>query len=150
LKWRSAADAASREDQIVNAPAPARLSTVLYIEDNLSNVDLVAGILARRPDWALTSAVTGRLGLELATSIAPTVILLDLHLPDIQGIDVIMALRANPVTSAIPVAIVSADATHDNIIRLLDAGAQEYFVKPIEISQILTFLDDHVATRSGE
>src|SRR4051794_27655456 len=101
----------------MNAPAPTRLSNVLYIEDNPSNVDLVAGILARRPDWTLTTAVTGRPGLELANSIAPTVILLDLHLPDIQGIDVIMALQANPATSAIPVAIVSADATHDNIIR---------------------------------
>jgi CheY-like chemotaxis protein len=134
----------------MNVPAPARTSTVLYVEDNLSNVDLVAGILARCPDWTIRTAGTGRRGMELAISIAPTVILLDLHLPDIQGIEVITALKADPATSAIPVAIVSADATHDNISRLLGAGAEEYFVKPIDISRILAFLDAHAAHKGRQ
>src|SRR6478609_9656092 len=76
--------------------ASTRLSTVLYIEDNPSNVDLLAGILCRRPGWSLTHAGTGGLGLELAGTTEPTVILLDLHLPDIKGLDVIKALQANP------------------------------------------------------
>ena len=133
----------------MNVPATLR-STVLYIEDVSSNVELVAGILAHRPHWTMTTAGTGRRGLELATTVAPTVILLDLRLPDIQGIEVISALQANPATCAIPVAVVSAYATLDNISRLRDAGATEYFVKPFNISQILTFLDVHAAHNGRE
>ncbi len=120
-----------------------RLSTVLYIEDNPSNVDLLAGILRRRPGWALTHAGTGGLGLELAGTTDPTVILLDLHLPDISGLDVIKALQANPDTASIPVALISADATSAQVSRLLDAGADEYFTKPIDVGTIFTFLDSH-------
>ena len=116
-------------------------STVLYIEDNSSNVDLLKGILRRRKDWIMTAAGTGRHGLELATTTEPTVILLDLHLPDIDGIDVIRALQANPKTSGIPVAILSADATRAHVSRLLDAGAQKYFTKPIDVTEIYAFLD---------
>jgi CheY-like chemotaxis protein len=71
------------------------------------------------------------------------VILLDLHLPDIKGLDVIKALQANPDTASIPVAVLSADATSTQVSRLLDAGAREYFTKPIEVAEIFTFLDSH-------
>ena len=123
--------------------ASTRLSTVLYIEDNPSNVDLLAGILRRRPGWTLTHAGTGGLGLELAGTTEPTVILLDLHLPDIKGLDVIRALQANPDTASIPVAVLSADATSTQVSRLLDAGAEEYFTKPIDVTEIFAFLDSH-------
>jgi CheY-like chemotaxis protein/anti-sigma regulatory factor (Ser/Thr protein kinase) len=123
--------------------ASTRLSTVLYIEDNPSNVDLLAGILCRRPGWSLTHAGTGGLGLELAGTTEPTVILLDLHLPDIKGLAVIRALQANPDTARIPVAVLSADATSAQVRRLLDAGAEEYFTKPIDVAEIFAFLDSH-------
>ena len=87
------------QPQRAHQQARTRLSTVLYIEDNPSNVDLLAGILRRRPGWTLTHAGTGSLGLELAGTTEPTVILLDLHLPDIEGLDVIKALQANPDTA---------------------------------------------------
>ena len=70
-------------------------------------------------------------------------ILLDLHLPDIKGLDVIKALQANPDTAGIPVAVLSADATSAQVSRLLDAGAQEYFTKPIDVTEIFAFLDSH-------
>src|SRR6478609_3469593 len=123
--------------------ASTRLSTVLYIEDNPSNVDLLAGILCRRPGWSLTHAGTGGLGLELAGTTEPTVILLDLHLPDITGLDVIRALQANPDTASIPVAVLSADATSTQVGRLLAAGAVEYFTKPIDVTEMFAFLDSH-------
>jgi DNA-binding response OmpR family regulator len=106
-------------------------------------VDLLAGILCRRPGWSLTHAGTGGLGLELAGTTEPTVILLDLHLPDIKGLAVIRALQANPDTARIPVAVLSADATSAQVRRLLDAGAEEYFTKPIDVAEIFAFLDSH-------
>ena len=140
-------------DQPESAPPPHtpaghrdasnRLSTVLYIEDNPSNVDLLAGILRRRPGWTLTHAGTGSLGLELAGTTEPTVILLDLHLPDIKGLQVIKALRDNSSTARIPVAVLSADATSSQVGQLLDAGAQKYFTKPIDVAEIFAFLDSH-------
>jgi DNA-binding response OmpR family regulator len=134
-------DPHSKTGRIGQAPVRTSGSTVLYIEDNSSNVDLLAGILRRRPDWTMTQAGTGGLGLELAKSTEPTVILLDLHLPDIDGIDVMKVLQANPKTSGIPVAILSADATGAHVSRLLDAGAQKYFTKPIDVTEIYAFLD---------
>jgi len=118
-------------------------STVLSIQDNPSNVDLLTGVLRRRPGWSMLHAGNGRLGLELAATGEPTVILLDLHLPDINGIDVLEALRADPKTSDVPVAILSADATPTQLQRLITAGAQTYLTKPIDVRELLTFLDTH-------
>ena len=135
-------NAASTTDS-TGQPPPTALSSVLYIEDNSSNVDLLIGILRRRPDWAMTHAGTGARGLELATTTEPTVILLDLHLPDIKGLEVITALRGNPMTAAIPVAVLSADATRSQVSRMFDAGAQKYFTKPIDVAEVHAFLDSH-------
>jgi len=118
-------------------------STVLSIQDNPSNVDLLTGVLRRRPGWSMLHAGNGRLGLELAATGEPTVILLDLHLPDINGIEVLEALRADPKTSDVPVAILSADATPTQLQRLITAGAQTYLTKPIDVRELLTFLDTH-------
>ena len=115
--------------------------TVLYIEDNHSNIDLLTAVLRLRPGWTMIHAGTGGHGLELAATNVPTVILLDLHLPDIDGIDVLQTLRTDPTTSAIPVAILSADATPGQERRLLAAGAQKYLTKPIDVRELLAFLD---------
>jgi PAS domain S-box-containing protein len=141
---------APTENRPGKVPAPTSPSTVLYIEDNSSNIDLIAGILRRRLNWTMSEARTGRQGLELANTTAPTVILLDQHLPDTHGLEVIKALRSNPRTSAIPVAVLSADTTHADISRSLLAGAQEYFTKPIDVTQILAFLDAHAHPRKSE
>ena len=124
-------------------PAPTRRSCVLYIEDNPSDVELLAGILHRRPGWALTDAGTGGIGVELAGATDPTVILLDLHLPDINGLVVLKTLRNNPRTCDIPVAVLSADAASTQAGHLLAAGAEQFFTKPVDVAEILTFLDSH-------
>ena len=91
----------------------------------------------------MSHASTGRAGLELASTL-PVVILLDLHLPDTDGIDVLQALKADPVTADIPVAVLSADASRRQIDRLLAAGAEQYLTKPLNLVDVFAFLDVHM------
>jgi signal transduction histidine kinase len=123
-------------------PAPSRHSKkILHIEDNASNLRLVERILARDGDIELVSAMQGRLGLELAREHKPALILLDLHLPDITGDEVLRQLRDDPHTSGIPVVVVSADATAGQIRRLLAEGAQAYLTKPLDVAQLRDLVD---------
>jgi len=114
---------------------------VLYIEDNLSNLKLIERLLEGRTEVTLISAMTGTLGVELAQQHLPDLILLDLHLPDLQGDAVLARLRRDPRTAAIPVVILSADATATQIQRLLAAGARDYLTKPINVGGFLGLLD---------
>ena len=116
--------------------------TVLYIEDNLPNFRLVERVLARRPSVMLLSAMQGSLGLDLARDHRPDLILLDLHLPDIPGQEVLERLRSEPTTSDIPVVVVSADATAGQVERLMASGARAYLTKPIDVRQLLRILDE--------
>ncbi|MEA3184557.1 MAG: hypothetical protein QOJ74_1034, partial [Ilumatobacteraceae bacterium] len=115
---------------------------LLYIEDNLSNLRLVERLLESRPDVELIAAMQGRLGLELTRQHLPAAVLLDLHLPDIDGSEVLRYLREDPTTSSIPVIIVSADATPGQIRRHLAAGAYAYLTKPLDVREILELLDE--------
>jgi signal transduction histidine kinase/ActR/RegA family two-component response regulator len=134
-----------RLDRPASAPPPATNGSatrkVLYIEDNLSNLRLIERVLTRRPDVSLVSAMQGRLGLALAREHLPIMILLDLHLADIGGEEILSQLLADPLTASIPVVIVSADATPGQIGRLLAAGAVAYLTKPIDIDQLLHEVD---------
>jgi signal transduction histidine kinase/response regulator RpfG family c-di-GMP phosphodiesterase len=116
--------------------------TILYIEDNLSNIRLVEQILERYPGVRLLQALQGKLGLDLANAHTPDWILLDLHLPDMRGEEVLTALRQEPRTQEIPVSVLSADATPGQINRLLAAGAREYLTKPLDVRQIIALLED--------
>ncbi len=109
--------------------------TLLYIEDNISNLTLIEHLLSEYPPIKLISAMQGSLGLELASRHQPDLILLDVHLPDLSGAEVLSRLKANPCTSAIPVVVLSADATKSQIDRLLAAGANEYLTKPLEVDR---------------
>ena len=127
------------------SPAVSTRWVALYIDDNLPNVQLVQGILARRPEVRLLTALQGALGLELAQQHCPDVILLDLHLPDINGDEILRRLRANPKTKDIPVVMISADATPGQTERLLHAGATDYLSKPFDIGHFLRVLDGCIA-----
>ena len=118
-----------------------KIATLLYVEDNLANNLLMERILENRPEVRLISAMQGRLGLDLARQHSPDLILLDLHLPDMNGMEVLRGLRGDPRTSSIPVAMISADATPGQVDRLLAAGAQEYFTKPLDVKRLLQFVD---------
>ncbi|MGH2375335.1 MAG: response regulator, partial [bacterium] len=116
--------------------------TVLCIEDNLSNVKVMQRLLAHRPGVRLVPTMQGRLGLGLARQHRPHLILLDLHLPDIPGIEVLRLLREDPETAKIPVVVTSADATPGQIERLLAAGARAYLTKPLEVKKLFELLNE--------
>jgi signal transduction histidine kinase/ActR/RegA family two-component response regulator len=121
-------------------PPGASLS-VLYIEDNPANVEVIARFLQGRPNTTLRSATSGRAGLECAVRDVPDIILLDLNLPDLQGEDVLNELRAEAATAAIPVIVLSADASRGVVHRLLAGGAFAYLTKPIELAELRELLD---------
>jgi signal transduction histidine kinase/ActR/RegA family two-component response regulator len=114
---------------------------LLYIEDTDANVRLVEEILTRRPSIKLLPAMIGSLGLELAREHQPDLILLDLHLPDINGADLLEQLRRDARTRDIPVLILTADATERQLERLLAAGARAYLTKPIGVVELLQAID---------
>jgi len=130
------------------APPDARM-VVLYIEDNLSNLRLIEQVLGRRPRTTLLSAMQGRLGLDLAREHRPDLILLDLHLPDLPGQEVLRRLLDEPRTREIPVLILSADATPGHVERLLAAGARAYLTKPLDVRQLLALVDKHAPGERG-
>jgi signal transduction histidine kinase/response regulator RpfG family c-di-GMP phosphodiesterase len=115
--------------------------TVLYIEDNLANLRLMEQILARYPRVRLLEAMQGQVGLDLANTHRPDWILLDVHLPDMQGEEVLHALRQEHRTAGIPVTVLSADATPDQIQRLKAAGAREYLTKPLDVREMIALLE---------
>ncbi len=117
-------------------------ATLLYIEDNLANLRLIEHIFAEQQGMRLLTAMHGGLGLELARMHTPDLILLDLHLPDMTGEDVLAKLRDDPATSAIAIIVLSADATAGRVERLLDAGANAYLTKPLDVGQFLALVGD--------
>ena len=126
------------DDPPSGAPrSDAATCTVLYIEDNASNLRLVERLLARHPWLRLLSASSGETGLELARREPPDLVLLDLHLPGVSGLQVLAALRADETTRDIPVVALSADATRATIERVLDAGVAAYLVKPLNVEHLL-------------
>jgi len=132
------------------SPSPADgARTVLYIEDNLSNLELIQRILARRSDLRLITAMHGRLGLDLAREHHPDLILLDVHLPDISGDEILRRLKAEPPIAGIPVIVISADATAVQIARLLSLGARDYLTKPLDVKKFLTALDEALNNAAG-
>src|SRR5207245_8902728 len=129
--------------------ASPEVSTVLYVEDNLSNLELIQRLLTRRPGVRLLPAMQGQLGLDLARQHHPDLILLDLHLPDIPGTEVLRCLRAMPETQNIPVVVISADATPGLIEQLLAAGAWQYLTKPLDMKRFLALLDEALKARTA-
>ena len=115
--------------------------TILYIEDNLSNLTLVGQMLAEQPELQLITAMEGQIGLNLARKHLPDLILLDLHLPDLPGWEVLAQLQRDRATANIPVIIISADATGRQIKRLMAAGARGYLTKPLEIEQFFKAIE---------
>jgi CheY-like chemotaxis protein len=116
-------------------------ASVLCIEDNVDNLSLIEAVLGLRPAITLMSAVQGRIGLDLAFQHEPDLMLLDMNLPDLPGIEVLRRLRADRRTHAMPVIVISADANPDSIKTLMDAGARAYITKPIDVEEFLRAVD---------
>jgi CheY-like chemotaxis protein len=123
------------------ANGPGRAVKMLYIEDNLANLSLIETILAAREEVTLLPALQGQLGLDLAWEHDPDLILLDLHLPDMPGEEVLRRLRADARTRHTPIVVITADATVGRSTRLLATGATAYMTKPLDIDGFLALVD---------
>jgi signal transduction histidine kinase/ActR/RegA family two-component response regulator len=124
-----------------DSPAPAQLAgtrRVLYIEDDAANANLMSQLFAEEPRLELMTTMYGKLGLELARQHRPDLILLDAHLPDLNGDEVLRRLRRDEATQAIPVIAVSADATGEQRARLTALGASRYLTKPLTLDGVLS------------
>jgi CheY-like chemotaxis protein len=115
---------------------PFNENTVLYIEDSLASIHLITGVL-KRADVRLISAMHGNAGLEMARVHAPDLILLDLHLPDMSGIQVLNQLKADARTSSIPVVVLTADPLPGADAQVRNAGALVCLPKPLDVTQFL-------------
>jgi signal transduction histidine kinase/AmiR/NasT family two-component response regulator len=117
------------------------LRALLYVEDNRANMQLVEQLIARRPDMRLLSATDGMHGIALARTHQPDVILMDINLPGISGIEVLKILVNDPATKHIPVLALSANAMPHDIEKGLAAGFFRYLTKPIKINEFMAALD---------
>jgi CheY-like chemotaxis protein len=115
--------------------------TLLYVEDNLANMQLVEQLIARRPDICLLSAVDAIVGVALARTCLPEVILMDINLPGMSGIQALKILREDPLTAHIPVLAISANAMPHDIKKGLEAGFFRYITKPIDVNEFMDALD---------
>jgi PAS domain S-box-containing protein len=115
--------------------------TLLYVEDNPANLKLVQQLIARRPEMRLLSAVNAILGLALARAQQPDVILMDINLPGMSGLEALKILREDPITAHIPVLAISANAMPTDIQKGLVAGFFRYLTKPIKVSEFMDSVD---------
>ncbi len=123
--------------------APRR--ALLYIEDNPANMKLVEQLIARRPDIQLLTAVNGTLGIKIARAAQPQVILMDINLPGISGIEALKILREDPATAHIPVVALSANAMPRDITMGLELGFYRYLTKPIKVKEFMDTLNEALA-----
>jgi putative two-component system response regulator len=122
----------------------ASLSTILYIEHTPGCLDLVTRLLRDSSDYQLISSSLGTVGLQMACDMAPDLILLDLHLPDMDGFEILKRLRFGRPTQSVPIIIVSAEAHEEEIARCLKAGANDYLVKPYDLRRLLSLISFHL------
>jgi signal transduction histidine kinase/CheY-like chemotaxis protein len=130
-------------------PAPEHTSVVLYVEDNPASLRLVDRIMSRRPNVGLLTASRAQIGLDLARDHRPDLIVIDLHLPDMHGTELLQRLRADPTTRSTPVVVLSADASDRQAAQLLDAGARAYLTKPLDVPRFLATVDELTASAAG-
>ncbi len=125
----------------VQAHRGAALHTLLYVEDNLANLTLVEQLIARRPEMRLLTATDGIFGIKLARENLPEVILMDINLPGISGIQALKIIREDPLTAHIPVLAISANAMSADIKKGMEAGFFAYLTKPIKVSEFMAALN---------
>jgi CheY-like chemotaxis protein len=121
---------------------------VIYlIEDNQANADVIRGALAHRQQVTLVVIPRGRDGLAAMRQRRPSLVLLDMQLPDMHGVELLHALQCDPDSADIPVIVVSADAAQASIVAATRAGARRYLTKPVNVAQLLEALDELLEER---
>ena len=112
------------------------MSVILIVEDNEKNMKLVRDVLQAK-GYTTIEAVTGEEGVRLATERKPDLILMDIQLPGINGIDALRLLRANPDTAAIPAIAVTASVMQQDRKHITEAGFDGYLGKPLNLKEFL-------------
>jgi PAS domain S-box-containing protein len=133
-------------------PAAYRRRLIHYVEDNETNAEVMRGILALRPQVELEVSSLGLDGLAAIQRRHPSLVLLDMQLPDIDGLELLRHLQTGADTSDIPVIVVSADATEARISQAIAAGATHYLTKPVNVPTFLAAVDgvlDQLDTHFG-
>lgn len=136
MSWTRERVEVPRQAAIPPADPAATTIRVLYVEDNPANIEVVSRFLKTRANVVLRTATTGEAGLEAALAEVPELILLDLHLPDLSGEEVLGRLRADPATADVPVAVLSAEAAPSVIRRLRAGGIVAYLTKPLDLAEL--------------
>ena len=129
--------AAGARPQVTDGTRPR---TLLCVEDNPANLKLVEELVARHPELRLLTAANGTLGVALARAAQPEMILMDVNLPDISGIEAMRILRDDPLTAHIPIVALSANAMPRDIMKGLEAGFFRYLTKPIKVNEFMDTL----------
>ncbi|MBI5214144.1 MAG: CHASE3 domain-containing protein [Ignavibacteriae bacterium] len=129
-------------EEYLKSKTKVKKGVVLYVEDNLANIHLAEKIFGRLPGLKLITVMQGRMAIDLAKQHKPDMVLLDMHLPDINGIEVLKQLRVETTTKEIPIVFMSADATHTQVERALAAGARNYITKPIDVKELLKIVGE--------
>jgi PAS domain S-box-containing protein len=152
VELRTSEDPAARllEVEWSGATSARGPQTILYIEDNLANLELVQQIFARRPGKTLLRATMGEVGLQLARDHRPDLVLLDLHLPDMGGEETLSRLRADPPTEAIPVIVMSSEQRDRPTERVRALGIAGFMPKPIDVHAFLDLVDRTLAGQAQE
>ncbi|MCC6379550.1 MAG: response regulator [Burkholderiales bacterium] len=124
------------------------MKTILIVEDNEKNMKLVRDVLQAK-GYATIEAETGEVGVRLAKERTPALVLMDIQLPGIDGIEALKRLRADPATAAIPVIAVTASVMASDRRSIVDAGFDGYVAKPINLREFLDAVASAVGGREG-
>ena len=122
-------------------PAPYQQRLVHYVEDNETNIEVMRGVLGQRAQVVLHTSTLGLDGLAAIRRDRPDLILLDMHLPDISGLELLRHLKQDDEVAEIPVIVVSADATPGQMAQALTLGALHYVTKPLDVAAFLPLVD---------
>lgn len=150
LELRAAAVAQPLAETPAAAPALALSATVLYVEDNAANRRLMESIFRAQAHWSLACATTAEQGLELVLSYRPHVLLVDIHLPGMNGFDMVRAMRRAPEGKDIPAIALSADAAPACWREAENVGMFRYLAKPVNIPDLLDTINGALALRTVE
>ena len=144
----------ARREPVAMPPAPAwadgdREASILYIEDEPVNALLVVEALRGMPHWKVMTASDGEQGLELARTLRPDLLLIDINLPGLSGSEVVRALRRRPSTRDLPCIALSADALPEQIAAAREAGFDDYWTKPLDLPTLVSRLGERLARREA-
>ena len=128
-----------------SGPTRYQQRLVHYVEDNPTNVEVMRGMLMQRSQITMQTSLLGLDGLSAIRHSRPDLILLDMQLPDISGLELLRHIKLDDQIASIPVIVVSADATSHNMERALTLGARHYVTKPVDVAAFLSLVDDALA-----